>query len=70
MSHHPEIQAAIDSAPSPLEPWGMMHILAVCNRIAKERDELKAFVDAAFKVHPNLDLDISNSPFAANGEAK
>jgi hypothetical protein len=39
MSHHPEIQEAIDTAPSILEPWGMMHILGACNRIADERDE-------------------------------
>lgn len=41
MSWHPEIQQAIDSAPQPLEPWGMMHILSACTKIAEERDRLR-----------------------------
>lgn len=40
--HHPDIQRAIDTRPQPLEPWGMMHILETCNRIADERDRLKS----------------------------
>ena len=39
---HHEIQAAVDSRPAVLEPWGMFHILEACDKIANERDDLRA----------------------------
>lgn len=40
--NHPDVIAALESMPSVLEPWGMMHLISAFNKVCDERDALKA----------------------------